>query len=97
VELKTLDLVTEEITSPFSNSSKTADSSLMTLVFNMKLALPKVPKDHAKEDLVNSNVQAPTLVEPVTPSNLWEDSVLKLPNSPTPLLLNMEKLMEFTK
>jgi len=69
----------------------------MTLVFNMKLALPKVLKDHAKEDPENSNATAPTPVEPATPSKLLEDSVQKSPNSPTPLLPNMEKLTESTK
>lgn len=97
MELKTLDLVTEEITSPFSNSSKTADSFPMTLVFNTKLALPKVLKDHVKEDLVNSNAKTLTSVEPVTLLNLLEGSVLKLLSSLTPLLLNTEKFMEFTQ
>lgn len=94
VELKMLDLVMEVIISPFINSSKKPDSSLMIPVYNMKPVLLNLPKETVKEDLSNSNVTILTPVELVLLSNPTEDSVLKLTLSPTPPSLIMVKLTE---
>lgn len=94
VELKMLDLVMEVIISPFINSSKKPDSSLMIPVYNTKPVLLNLPKEAVKEDLSNSNVTILTPVELVLLSNPTEDSVLKLTLSPTPPSLIMVKLTE---
>lgn len=84
----------EEIILLLMNSLRIKDLSLMILVCIMKLALLNPMKDHAKEDLMTSNVPEKTPVELAPPSNLTEDSALKSILSPMPPLLNTEKLEE---